>query len=379
MKKFVLLIVCFSFNIGISQIINIPDPIFKSLLVNSSYSINTAFDCVNYNNYKIDINNNGEIEESEALLVCTLFINTPGINNLTGIEHFTNLTQLICVQNNITSINVSQLVNLEYLFCGQNNLTNLDVSQLINLKLLSCSYNNLSTIDVSQLANLESLGCNNNQLTHLDISNLSNLKNAYFVNNQINTFDFENTPMLEKVFCKNNQLTSLDFSNNPLFNELDCMNNPNLTSINISNGTTQLFGPQTAYNECWTGCPNLSRICADSSELLALENYLDSCNIDINTITFTSNCNLGNEAFAKNEMVIYPNPFKNSFKISVPNLTSDNVIIKVYDMLGKTIEVLDLSIQQLETLELGKNYKSGVYTILVQQGTNLQTLRIIKE
>lgn len=328
---------CFSFNIGVGQIINIPDANFKALLVNSSTSLPTASDCAIDSYYKIDINNNGEIEYSEALPVCSLVLVNANISDLTGIEAFTNLKGLSCTNNNLTNVNLSQLTQLDGVNFYQNQLTSLDISNLPNFKVLECTYN------------------------------------------QITSLNFGNNPLLERVFCSNNQLTSLDFSNNPLFNQLDCMNNPNLTSINISNGTNQLLGPQTYYNQCWTGCPNLTRICADSSELFALENYLDSCNIDINTITFTSNCNLGNEAFTKNVMVVYPNPFKNSFKISVPNLISNNVTIKVYDMLGKIIEVLDLSTQDLSTLELGKNYKSGVYTILVQQSKNLQTLRVIKE
>ncbi|WP_298395359.1 leucine-rich repeat domain-containing protein [Flavobacterium sp.] len=379
MKKFVLLLVCFSFNFGVSQIINIPDPTFKSLLVNSSTSINTAFDCVNYNNYKIDINNNGEIEESEALLVCTLFINTPGIYDLTGIEFFSNLTYLGCFNNNVTNLDLSQLINLEQLWCGQNNLTNLDVSQNINLHLLVCTNNNLTNINVSQLTQLTGLNINQNQLTSLDVSNLPNLTNLSCRNNQISSLNFANNPLLEKVFCSNNLVSDLNFSNNPLFNELDCQNNPNLRTIKINNGTTQLFGPQTLYSQCWTGCPNLNYICADSNEMSALQNFLDNCGVDTFEITFDSNCSLGNEEFVKNELVVYPNPFKNSFKISLKNFTSDNVIFKVYDMLGKTIEVLDLSSQQLENLELGKNYKSGVYSILVQQGDTIQTLRIIKE
>ncbi|MBC7640924.1 MAG: T9SS type A sorting domain-containing protein [Flavobacterium sp.] len=373
MKKLFLFIVCFSFNFGISQIINIPDPAFKSLLINSSSSINTAFDCVNYNNYKIDINNNGEIEESEALLVCTLFINTPGIFDLTGIEFFSNLTFLGCFNNNVTNLDVSQLINLVQLFCGQNNLTNLDVSQNINLHLLACTNNNLTSLNVSQLTQLEGLNVRQNQLTILDISNLSNLKTAYFANNQINTFDFANTPMLEKVFCSNNQLTSLDFRSNPLFNELDCMNNPNLSDVNISNGTTQLFGPQTYYNQCWSGCPNLAKICADSNEMSALQTYLTSCGIDISSITFNTNCVLANEEFGLEEVAIYPNP-----AVDNVNITSNENI--------KTVELIDIQGRMLQSKTINKlntnidisGYINGDYFVKVTSDKAQSSYKLIK-
>ncbi|GAB3713345.1 T9SS type A sorting domain-containing protein [Flavobacterium koreense] len=337
MKKLYLIfsfLFCYFIN---AQIVNIPDANFKALLVNSSITNGIAYDCAINSYYKIDDNNNGEIEFSEALQVCQLNLINANIFDLTGIEAFTNLKILVCGNNNVTNLNVSQLVQIEILNLYQNQLMSLDINNLSNLRQLECRYN------------------------------------------QIASLNFTNNPLLEKVFCSNNLISDLNFSNNPLFNELDCQNNPNLRTIKINNGTTQLFGPQTYYNQCWTGCPNLNYICADSNEMSALQNFLDNCGVDTFEITFDSNCSLGNEEFVKNEMVVYPNPFKNSFKISLKNLTSDNVILKVYDVLGKTIEIINVSFQELENLELGKNYQSGLYNVVIQQGNNYQSTRIIKE
>jgi alpha-tubulin suppressor-like RCC1 family protein len=96
-------------------------------------------------------------------------------------------------------------------------------------------------------------------------------------------------------------------------------------------------------------------------------------------IQIGSACLLSNTSFTKENVKVYPNPYNESFKIAIPQFSSENVTVKVYDLLGKTIEVLNLSVLELEKLELGNNYKSGVYTVLVQQGGNLQALRIIKE
>lgn len=325
-----------------SQAINIPDPNFKAVLLAASPNNTIAATGNLFPNtlitVKIDTNDNGIIEVNEVQNITYLNLIGSNISDISGIENF---------------------ISLKYLLCWQNNISSMD--------------------SVSGLTQLERIICDNNQISSLNLSNLTNLNMIGCRNNQISSLNFTNNPLLEKVFCSNNLVSDLNFSNNPLFNELDCQNNPNLRTIKINNGTTQLFGPQTLYNQCWTGCPNLNYICADSNEMSALQNFLDNCGVDTFEITFDSNCSLGNEEFVKNEMVVYPNPFKNSFKISLKNLTSDNVIFKVYDMLGKTIEVLDLSSQQLENLELGKNYKSGVYSILVQQGDTIQTLRIIKE
>ena len=321
----------FGFSTSYCQVVDIPDANLKYLLVHSSTSLYTAYGCAIFDNYKIDINNNGEIEVNEALAVCQLNLIAANINDLTGIEAFTNL---------------------KFLRCDFNNLTTINVSQLLHLKGLNVRQNHLSSIDVSNLTNLKNFDCNNNQVTSLN---------------------FANNPMLEKVFCINNQLSSLDFSNNPLFNELDCMNNPNLTTINIKNGTTQLLGPQTYYNQCWTGCPNLSSICADSFEMNTLLNYLDSCGVDVFVIDFTSTCALGNEDFVKKEVAIYPNP------------ANDNVNISSYENI-KTVELIDIQGRILQSQTINKSntnidisgYSNGVYFVKVTSENAQKSYKLIK-
>jgi hypothetical protein len=178
--------------------------------------------------------------------------------------------------------------------------------------------------------------------------------------NQITSLDFTNNPLLERVFCSNNQLSSLDFSSNPLFNQLDCINNPNLSSVNIQNGATQLLGTQTYYNQCWTGLPNLTTICADDNELVVLQNYLTSCGIDISSINFHGNCALGNDEFGNDSIQIYPNP------------ATDNVNIN-YNHNIKTIELIDVQGRILVSKMVNENqvtfdvsdYSSGVYYLKI--------------
>lgn len=70
---------------------------------------------------------------ADALAVTTL-INAPEpgsgeyIEDLTGIEGFINLESLTVNFTNIGELNVSTLVNLKYLDCVDNGLTSLDVS-----------------------------------------------------------------------------------------------------------------------------------------------------------------------------------------------------------------------------------------------------------
>jgi hypothetical protein len=45
-------------------------------------------------------------------------------------------------------------------------------------------------------------------------------------------------------------------------------------------------------------------------------------------------------------------------------------------MLGKLVE--DRKAQASDIIELGDNYPSGVYNVIVSQGTETKTLRVIK-
>ena len=59
--------------------------------------------------------------------------------------------------------------------------------------------------------------------------------------------------------------------------------------------------------------------------------------------------------------------------------SSDEVLeMKVYDMIGRQLEIKKASVSELSTQEIGINYPSGIYTIIVKQGENVQSLRMIK-
>ncbi|MBQ6313972.1 MAG: hypothetical protein IJI11_00040 [Mogibacterium sp.] len=89
------------------------------------------------------------------------------VNNLEGIQYFTNLKELQCTYNSLTSLDVSRNLALESINVCSNKLTSLDVSQNPALKYLGCEYNNLSSLDVSHNPALESLFCNFNNISKL--------------------------------------------------------------------------------------------------------------------------------------------------------------------------------------------------------------------
>ena len=114
-----------------AQIINIPDINFKNKLLSATANVGPAYFIaadVYGNNIAVDINNNGEIELSEALRVYKLTVQNCNITNLSGIEYFTNINYLNCADNLLISLDVSSLTNLNYFRCDRNNLTFLNIN-----------------------------------------------------------------------------------------------------------------------------------------------------------------------------------------------------------------------------------------------------------
>ena len=216
MKKLLLLLLCVPF-IGLGQNVNIPDANFKSYLVGDP-SINT--------------NGDVEIQLSEA----TSFngqIQCSGmtISDLTGIEAFTALSILICNNNQLTTLDVSNNTALHTLRCFGNQLTSLDVSGCTALTELFCNNNQLTSFNLNGATALNWLECNDNQLTSLNI-NSPYLDIFDCSNNLITSLNIYGWPDLTMYDCSNNQLTSLDLSNITSIHKLDCKNNQ-LTSLDV--------------------------------------------------------------------------------------------------------------------------------------------------
>jgi hypothetical protein len=74
----------------------------------------------------------------------------------------------------------------------------------------------------------------------------------------------------------------------------------------------------------------------------------------------------------------YPNPFSSAFQLKLNASSKAAVDLKVYDVLGRLIENRQWNAEQVSEQEMGSNYPSGVYNIILNQGKNVKTLRVIK-
>lgn len=82
---------------------------------------------------------------------------------------------------------------------------------------------NLSgSISFSPFTELAELHCDHNRLSSLDVSNNPNLIELQCGNNQLSSLDVSGNPALKYLSCENNQLSILDVSKNPNLADLEC-------------------------------------------------------------------------------------------------------------------------------------------------------------
>ncbi len=147
-----------------------------------------------------DLDSDNILSEEEISQVTYMFLNYMQIENLKGIEHFTNLSTLHADMNRLTTLDLSNNQNLKYLYCNNNMLT--DINLPASLERLELFANEFTQLDLSNLTNLKFLYINDNYLTNLDLSNNPLDGGAGFVAN----YNF-----LESITLPNNNM-EFDFS-----------------------------------------------------------------------------------------------------------------------------------------------------------------------
>lgn len=231
MKKFYLLIL-FVTSILQAQIVSIPDSAFYNRLLEANDQNGYALD-VNGNPIAVDANADTLIQESEALAVFTLDLEFAGIEDLTGLQSFSNLRELRAGLNNFTSIDFSGLGSLEVVHIQPSSLTGLDLSPLLNLRDLQVNGISIGAVDVSANTSLMSLKVSGCGLSSLDVSMLPNLTTLWCDGNNLTSLDLAGNPLLEELSCRNNPISSLDLSAVPQLKKLTC-SQTGLTSIDVS-------------------------------------------------------------------------------------------------------------------------------------------------
>ncbi len=281
----------------------------------------------NYVSSKYDRDKDGYASKEALSKAEWLNLRDMGISSLKGIEYFTGINKLVCGDNSITELDLSQnrmlrslecpynQINclvlcpdapLELIDCRYNELTSLDISGLSMLKRLECRFNSIEQIDLKDNKRLLYLNLAGNKLTKLDISentwlvwlyaqwneiselSLGDNKNLSYIEmaeNKLSEINVSSVPKLTYLRVYKNNLNSLYIRNNPFLTELDCLGN-NLTELDISEND-HLSVLRCAEN--WITEIDLSNLSA-LTELYIQDNKLTSLDISGNSALMYINC-----------------------------------------------------------------------------------------
>ena len=261
-----------------------------------------------------DADHDGALSQAECLYVESMDCSSQYFGSMNGIRNFTNLKELNCPENMLTSLDVSGLSklntlsvsdnmleslnvsgcsSLKYLFCNGNRLSSLDLSDTSGLKLLYCDENDLRSLNVSNHTELSEFSCFTNQLVSLNISGCSSLQTVLCYgqqltnlnaagcsaltrlecdNNQLDSLNLTGCSALEELSCHDNQLTDLDVTGNSALTRLSCGNN-RLTHLNVS-GLRNLTSLGCEFNSLTSldvsGCSALTYLICPENPLMTL-------------------------------------------------------------------------------------------------------------
>lgn len=180
--------------------------------------------------------NDGFFTQAEIDSITKIDCSNQSISDLTGIHTFTALTELVCYENQISKLDLSQNSALEKLNCSNNLLTELDVSANSNLQDLQCNANQLLYLDLSINGSLDSLSCDDNKRMIVNGTAIS----------ELNGFQADNATVQSGG---NFDGGKVNFTAHELIYKYDCGNGNTATFTMMSEHQTQLVEGKAATCE----------------------------------------------------------------------------------------------------------------------------------
>lgn len=329
--SFILISATLSSGFGNAQNVNIPDENFKTAVLSVA-----------------DLNGDGEIQVSEAGVLTHLDLSDESISDMTGIAAFNNLETLDLYNNNISSIDLSQLTALDFVDLSKNELSQLDVSNNVLLEQLWLDHNNLESLDVTQLDLLEELFLDDNGISQLDVSNNLALKRLELENNNLENIDLSALTDLRRLYINNNNLSQVDFSNNSDLLYLQCNSN-NLNNLDVSNSENLSY---LAFNDNSVASIDL----AQNPELMSLDASLNELNqIDLSHNPDLDNLNLQGNSIEAVDL---------SANTALRTLYVGNDELSTIDLSNNLdLEVLGFETESMNSIDFSENINLKLLTI----------------
>lgn len=315
MKKLILTLLTLTPFITKAQLTLIPDPVFEQLLINMNIDSDGIV--------------NGQILTSDAQNITQLNLYTGAgnfrIQNMTGIEAFTNLESIEGDFHAFNTINLTNLIKLKSIILPSNVINNIDLSTNTDLEYLVIGNGDLEFMQYNGIGYLDL--SNNTKLEYLDVFSLDSLF---------------------KINLKNHKANKL--------------------KIILGWGISPFVGPN--YN---TICIEVDDPVAATNKIFPYNNW-EIINDNFVNYYFNDVCALSIEKFIENNFKIYPNPATEY--VSIEQIETDGVTlqsVQILDSSGKWIKSVKENFSQIDVSNLSK----GMYLFVIQTDKGNKTEKVL--
>jgi hypothetical protein len=115
----------------------------------------------------------------------------------------------------------------------------------------------------------------------------------------------------------------------------------------------------------------------DGSNLTSSAFNVTSCNGSINGNRETEGKKL--EKVINYNVILFPNPTVSSFSLNVVSDNNEMIEVSVYDIQGRNIENKTFNKEDINSIRIGESLPTGIYNVIVKQGENIKSQRLIKK
>ena len=278
-----------------------------------------------------DKDGNGYLSVKERESVINVHCENSNVYSIQGIEYFPNLEGLWCLNNHISSWDLSGNPHLKGVWCSHNDFTSLDFSKNKELLWVYCYNCKLTSLNLSGNPDMAYVECNANpNLKSLDLSKNSKLENLFCSDCSLTSLNVSGCPLLCELDCFNNKLTSLNVTKNTKLKRLDVWNNPNLGYVNVTT-----LSELNYFNCAKTGTTKVDvthntklqwLVCSYNDQLTSLDL---SKNPELASLHLDCDWRLKSLDLSKNPKLYYLQAF-GLRSISTLNISNNSRLIKAY-------------------------------------------------
>ncbi|WP_303826270.1 dockerin type I domain-containing protein [Ruminococcus flavefaciens] len=181
-----------------------------------------------------DKDKNGNLDVDEIVYARNIWCNNMNIKSLKGIEYLVELRGLYCMDNQISTLDLSKNQEITGVWCSGNPFTSLDFSANPTLEWVYCFDCQLTSLNVSENPRMSYIECNTNPLKKIDVSHNPVLEHLMCGDCDLNELDLSHNPNMQHLDAFRNHFKTLDVTCCPKMKRLDVWDNPDLGSIDVS-------------------------------------------------------------------------------------------------------------------------------------------------